>query len=1031
MKKIIVSMAIALCMIMVILPNTVHAESPEIYVGNTNVSTASSTPVYWKAATEGSDAYASTGTSDDYLFSVALDKTGNGYTLTLNGVNITTDYDYSGIYTAGDLNIVLADDKTNTIVMPGEGHSYYGVKASGSINISSGGKLDVTVNSDLKYHEKFGIYSMDGITITGGEINVIKYGRCGDAIYAEKDIRVLGTADITLVDWSKSDGAVCGFHSNGNVAVGESATLNLCSQSKGVYARDKVYIGYLWDAASNGGAGGYVESGNPTITINDTTSIAAITPDVADDFTAGPDGIWAYRGVHIAGGKVSAAGENGIYCEVGKITISGSGTDVTICAQGNKADTYYGIRSASVLTITDAKITVTVTQAKALKYGIFSDEEDIRISGEAEVSIVSWGDSGQTGIATPEYSQGNFAVGGSAQINVCTQSLGIISYGRAYIGYVWDANANGGAGGYVPDGNPTVRINNAAAVAAITPNTADDFQNAFIGFAGLVGIDMAGGSLETAGEEYAVVSEGTVSYTGPVIPTILAAKYAGTSIGAAELSNVIWVNDDASTFKYKGDLISYIKIGTISDITKGTATGGSYTVKVNGEEAVNALAGDTVTLSAAPDSGYTFSSWKVYKTSDAAVKVKIKGNTFIMPAYPVTVEAAFSTSNSSSGSSHTQGSNTPSKTIAVTESSSSLFQNSNGQIKAEANMSNAFSNSVEVKVTNADKTASEFSFGAGKEVYPFDISLYIKGTNNKTKPNDGYAVTISLPVPEKLLGQKELLTIVHKADNGEVTTLPSKLLQNNGVWYLVFEAKEFSPYALILSNTTTYDESAGIPYYIDSAGRTVYIGFAANGKYLAPDGVIVKLKDNSKSFTDVNKNWAAGYINFVAEREIFVGSGTNTFSPNLGMTRAMFATVIGRLYERSYGAINTSDTNAFTDCSYDKYYGKYVNWAAEKGIISGYGNGQFGPNDKITREQMAAILYRFVGFLGASPNNVDTTLKYTDSNTISNWAGNAALYCQGTGIIAGRDGGYFVPKSVATRAEVATILQRFIEKTVK
>ncbi len=373
---------------------------------------------------------------------------------------------------------------------------------------------------------------------------------------------------------------------------------------------------------------------------------------------------------------------------------------------------------------------------------------------------------------------------------------------------------------------------------------------------------------------------------------------------------------------------------------------------------------------------------------------------------------------------------TPSRTITVTETSSDLFSGSEGQIKAEANMTNAFSNSVEVKVTDTTETASDFSLGAGNKIYPFDISLYIKGTNTKTEPKDGYAVTISLPVPDKLLDVKDQLSIMHKSNDGTVATLNSQLKQINGVWYLVFDAVEFSPYALVVKNTAAYDESAGLPYYVDSDGNEVFIGFAANGKYIAPSGVTVLFKDNAKAFTDTGSHWAKDYIEFVTERELFNGTGNNRFSPDTGMTRAMFATVIGHLYERSYGEIETLSVHAFTDCNYDDYYGKYVDWAAEKGIIGGYGNGKFGPDDQVTREQMAAILHRFADFLGVVPSDMNTALNYPDASAISSWAQSAALYCQTTGIITGRDGGNFVPQGTATRAEVAVILKRFIENTL-
>ncbi|HWR57094.1 MAG TPA: S-layer homology domain-containing protein [Negativicutes bacterium] len=428
--------------------------------------------------------------------------------------------------------------------------------------------------------------------------------------------------------------------------------------------------------------------------------------------------------------------------------------------------------------------------------------------------------------------------------------------------------------------------------------------------------------------------------------------------------------------------------------------------------------GSTLTAPAVPvRAGYTFGGW--YQEADCVNPWTFESDT-IFSATSLYAKWTQNPANNHGGG------DTPVRTITVTETSSEIFRGSENQIRAEANMDNAFSNSVEVKVMDTEEDAASFGLTAGSEVYPFDISLYIKGTNEKTLPREGYAVTISLPVPNGLLDRKELLSVVHKSDSGVVTALASQLKQIGGVWYLVFEATEFSPYALVVSNPAAYDESAGVPYYLDAKGNQVFIGFAVDGKYIAPPGAAILFKENSKSFPDVSGHWAAGYIGFATEREIFVGTGMGTFSPDFGMTRAMFATVVGRLYERSYGEIKGSGTHAFTDGDYNDYYGKYVDWCVESNVISGYGDGRFGPNDLITREQMAAILYRFADFLGVLPNDIDSMLNYPDAGAISSWAERAALYCQTTGIISGRTGGVFAPQGTATRAEVATIVQRLV-----
>ncbi|WP_037372559.1 InlB B-repeat-containing protein [Anaerovorax odorimutans] len=225
-----------------------------------------------------------------------------------------------------------------------------------------------------------------------------------------------------------------------------------------------------------------------------------------------------------------------------------------------------------------------------------------------------------------------------------------------------------------------------------------------------------------------------------------------------------------------------------------------------------------------------------------------------------------------------------------------------------------------------------------------------------------------------------------------------------------------------------------LPYYINGNGNKVFIGFASSAtgtmKYIAPEGERVQFMQNSKYFNDINGHWAKTGIDFVTQREIFVGTTNNTFSPNSGMTRAMFATVIGRLYERSYGNISAT-VGTFSDVPDGKYYSPYVNWAEKNSIIMGIGGNKFAPNRKISREEMTAIIYRFAEYLKVSQGSLETKLGYTDASKIDNWAIESIKYCKENKIVLGRDDGSFDPQDTATRAEVATILKRFIETVVK
>ncbi|MDD3230392.1 MAG: InlB B-repeat-containing protein, partial [Oscillospiraceae bacterium] len=521
--------------------------------------------------------------------------------------------------------------------------------------------------------------------------------------------------------------------------------------------------------------------------------------------------------------------------------------------------------------------------------------------------------------------------------------------------------------------------------------------------------DPNGGSVDPTsqdkfyGSTYGKASDGTTSEAMPT-PTWIGHTFSGwytAASGGTKVTDSDTVNiTENTTLHAQWSVNQY----TLTFGTDGGSSVSSITQDYNTEIETSPLS---------TKAGYIFQGWY----TEEALTNKV--------SFPYTITA--SVTMYAKWMVKDSGGSTSDRTIAVTETSSGLFSGSEGQIKAEANMSSAFSDSVEVKVTDTEQDASNFGLGAGSAVYPFDISLYIKGTSTKTEPKDSCSVTISLPVPDDLLDVKEDISIVHKSDDGTVTTLKSQLEQINGVWYLVFQAEEFSPYALVVNSAGTNDESAGLPYYLDSNGKAIFIGLAANGKYIAPSGAAVFFKENTKSFTDIGSHWAKDYINFVIERELFAGTAENEFEPDIGMTRAMFATVIGRLYERSYGEITAASNNAFTDVDYDNWYGKYVDWADNNSIITGIGDGQFDPNREITRQEMAAILYRFADFLGVLPGDMETTLTYPDADTISNWAMDAAGYCQTSDVISGRTNGFFAPKETATRAEVAAIIARFVE----
>ena len=237
-----------------------------------------------------------------------------------------------------------------------------------------------------------------------------------------------------------------------------------------------------------------------------------------------------------------------------------------------------------------------------------------------------------------------------------------------------------------------------------------------------------------------------------------------------------------------------------------------------------------------------------------------------------------------------------------------------------------------------------------------------------------------------------------------------------------------------LSYTPAKGEQTGNLYavYVDDAGKVEWI---TKSSYDASLKAVVfetghfsvygvGYKNPAPAFTDIHNHWAADNILFAASRGLLSGTSDTTFSPNTGMSRGMFVTALGRL-----AGINPDSykTGKFTDVKADAYYAPYVNWAAQNGIVEGVTATTFAPDSNINREQMAVIMANYAKKLGYDLPKTLQAVTFADNAQISSWAKNAVRAMQQAGILAGKNGNKFDPKGTATRAEVATILRRFVE----
>ena len=179
-------------------------------------------------------------------------------------------------------------------------------------------------------------------------------------------------------------------------------------------------------------------------------------------------------------------------------------------------------------------------------------------------------------------------------------------------------------------------------------------------------------------------------------------------------------------------------------------------------------------------------------------------------------------------------------------------------------------------------------------------------------------------------------------------------------------------------------------------------------------------------FVDVSKDdWFYDDVKYVNKNGLMNGTSSTTFEPNSPLTRDMFVTILWR----AEGKPQANYAMTFNDVPANTYYTEAVRWAASEKIVKGYSETEFRPSDKITREQIAAIIHRYAGYKGYNASIGDNTdvLAYADYKDISDWALESVIFCKQNGIMKGNDLNEFKPLDSILRSEAAAIIRRFIE----
>lgn len=180
------------------------------------------------------------------------------------------------------------------------------------------------------------------------------------------------------------------------------------------------------------------------------------------------------------------------------------------------------------------------------------------------------------------------------------------------------------------------------------------------------------------------------------------------------------------------------------------------------------------------------------------------------------------------------------------------------------------------------------------------------------------------------------------------------------------------------------------------------------------------------NFSDVSSDsWYYDSVSYVAEKDYMNGTSATTFEPNGNMTRAMFATVISRV---AGAEVDNSAVSEFTDVESGKWYTGAIEWGVENDLLNGYGNGLFGTNNSITRQDICTLTQRFLNWY-CEQNNctlaVDPKVEsFTDAASIADYAKEAVEFCRDAGLLTGYEDGSFRPLGTATRAEIAAVIER-------
>ena len=943
---------------------------------------------------------AKTGTVDS-----TWDSTNN--TLTLNGVNFTTTADIAVKLPDG---AIIELNGENTITGGNSAsEGCYGIYAEGSLTIQGTGTLNVTggnTTGTAGGSRSCGIYTNQALTISSGTVKAYAGTSAKDSlgIYSKGNFTISGTADVTAIGGTATGGGSFGIDAEGEVIIsgGEVTAIGGTGQgSDGIY------------------------SGSSKVTINGGTVMAIGGVATGGGWSVG---IYAFGGkVTINGGSVTSAAN---YKSSDYYTFKGSvtGNDIkTISFNSNGGSGSMEAKTtADNYTLPANGFTAPAgKQFKGWKVGseIKAVGDTIDVSGSIPTVYAQWGD--------VEYAV--TVTNGKATVGASTDAIS-----KAEVDATVKLTADPAPDGQVFDkwvvesGGITLADATSATTTFTMPAKAVSVKATY------KAAPLSGITITTPPTKTAYTAGESFDSTGMVVT----ATYSDSS--SAAVTGYTVSPDRALTTSDTSVTISYTEGGVTKTATQEITVNpaaSTYTVSFNANggsvtpaSAVTGADGKLTSLPTPTRSGsYSFNGW--YTAASGGTKVDT--NYIFSADTTIYAQWTYTGGGSGGGGTITAPVSDPKNQVKVTASVSgstatvqkidlSKIDQAQGvtidftglgrtvesaklPTSAIKEIGATESGALTVMLTAGNVTFDTAALKAVADQAGSQITLTLtpvktSALNASQKETVGDAPVFDL----RLLGGSKAIT---NFKGGNVTvTLPHTLSKGQEpagvvVYYL---SNDGNPEAC----KTTYDAKNKLVTFTTTHFSLYFVGYKQPAsKWENP-------------FTDVAEGaWYFDSVKYVHSEGMMVGTSATKFSPDATTTRSMIVTILYRLE----GEPAVSGTSSFNDVAEGKYYANAVKWAAENEIVGGYGGGVFGPDDTITREQLAAILYRYAAFKGFDMTKTADLSEFTDSGKISGYAEAPLSWANAEGLINGKGGGILDPLGNATRAEVAVMLMRYCE----